>query len=83
MMTMTMMIQKGTEKNGMKKEREKTKKKQLCFSPCARVLFTDETVERRRENCLELFSGGEVESRRERVQNGFSEERISKKILEP
>jgi hypothetical protein len=50
------------------------------------VLFTDETVERRRENCLELFSGGGVESRRERVQNGFSGKKKRenlKKILEP
>ena len=48
-MMMTMMIQKGTEKNGMKRERErereKTEKKAVVFFP-ARVLFWTETVER-------------------------------------
>ena len=84
MMTMTM-IQKGTEKNGMKKEREKTlKKKAVAFFLACVCCFGRETVDGGgRTVFLELFSGGGEESRRERVHPASREkkrERISKKF---
>ena len=80
-----MMIQKGTEKNGMKKEREKTEKKQLRFSSRVCVVLAEKQLTAEEGELFFWSSSREEErnrgeSERKTAFRDKKRERISKKF---